>query len=77
MSFAVSDSTNSRINLNPAPVVDATTGQPAAPVEEKTFLQKYWIALVGVAFFILTQAAPEPPKQGAGAGGSAGTARAK
>lgn len=50
-------------------------GGPAAPVEEKSFLQKYWLPLLGVGFFVVSQLAPDDKtKQPAGAGGGAGGA---
>jgi hypothetical protein len=58
--------THGRINLAPPPVVDPSTGKAAEPVPEKSFLQKYWLPLLGVAFFVLSQVGPDPPRQGGG-----------
>ena len=57
---------DSRINLAPPPAVDPSTGKAAEPVPEKSFLQKYWLPLLGVGFFVISQMAPEPPQTGAG-----------
>jgi hypothetical protein len=51
------------VPINPA----GPDGKPVPPVEEKSFLQKYWLPLLGVGFFVISQMAPEDPKQAAGA----------
>ncbi|WOO85432.1 uncharacterized protein LOC62_07G008931 [Vanrija pseudolonga] len=50
-----------------APKLDAT-GQPEPPVEEKTFLQKYWFGIVCALLFIATNLGEEPKKDGQGQG---------
>ncbi|ORY23134.1 hypothetical protein BCR39DRAFT_549995 [Naematelia encephala] len=52
-------------SLAPPPAVDPSSGKPAAPIEEKTFLQKYWMPLVGIGLFVVTQLLPEPPEAAA------------
>ncbi|WWC89601.1 uncharacterized protein L201_004526 [Kwoniella dendrophila CBS 6074] len=52
-------------SLAPPPVVDPTTGTPAPPEVEKTFFQKYWMAIVGIALFFAMQMGPDEPKNGA------------
>jgi hypothetical protein len=44
-------------------------GKPIPPPEEKSFLQKYWLPLLGVGFFVISQMAPEE-KPKAAPGGS-------
>ena len=61
-------------SLAPPPVVDPTTGQPAPPPIEKSFLQKYWMPMLGLAVFSISQLAPDPPRA-AGASGGGGGAR--
>lgn len=38
-------------------------GGPAQPVEEKSFLQKYWLPLLGLGFFVVSQLAPDDKTQ--------------
>ncbi|OCF76278.1 hypothetical protein I204_03578 [Kwoniella mangroviensis CBS 8886] len=55
-------------SLAPPPTVDPTTGSPAPPEVEKTFFQKYWMYIVGIALFFAIQMGPDEPR-GGGAGG--------
>ncbi|WVN85091.1 uncharacterized protein L203_100233 [Cryptococcus depauperatus CBS 7841] len=48
--------------LGPPPVVDSTTGAPITPPPEKTFLQKYWMYIVGLALFFAVQMGPDEPR---------------
>ncbi|WVF71745.1 hypothetical protein IAT40_006553 [Kwoniella sp. CBS 6097] len=62
-------------SLSAAPAVDPTTGTVKAPEPEKSFFQKYWMYVIGVSLFLITQLGPDEPK--AGGGGGAGGAGAK
>ncbi|GFZ44232.1 hypothetical protein JCM24511_01954 [Saitozyma sp. JCM 24511] len=55
-----------------APVVDASTGLPAAPPVEKSFLQKYWLPIAGLVLFAVSQMGPDEPRRGGGGAGAAG-----
>jgi len=37
------------------------TGKPAEPVVEKTFIQKYWMPMLGLGLFLMAQMGPEKP----------------
>lgn len=50
----------------PIPVSTAPGGGPVTPPEEKSFLQKYWLPLLGVGFFVVSQLAPDDKPQQAG-----------
>ncbi|WVW83604.1 hypothetical protein I302_105625 [Kwoniella bestiolae CBS 10118] len=54
-------------SLAPPPTVDPSTGAPAPPEVEKTFFQKYWMYIVGIALFFAVQMGPDEPKGAAGA----------
>jgi hypothetical protein len=54
----------------PIPTAGAD-GKPIPPPVEKSFIQKYWLPMLGVGFFVISQMAPEEPKPAAGAGGAA------
>ncbi|KAL7420690.1 hypothetical protein Q5752_004641 [Cryptotrichosporon argae] len=49
------------------PVSLTTDGKAAPPVVEKTFLQKYWMVIVGLALFLVTQMGPDEPRAAAAA----------
>ncbi|WWC61596.1 uncharacterized protein I303_104180 [Kwoniella dejecticola CBS 10117] len=49
-------------NLAPPPTVDPSTGSPAPPEVEKSFMQKYWMYIVGLALFFAVQMGPDEPK---------------
>jgi len=49
-----------RPDLSPPPPPSVSPdGKPIVPEVEKTFLQKYWLPLLGVGFFVISQMAPE------------------
>ncbi|WVQ99147.1 hypothetical protein IAU59_006279 [Kwoniella sp. CBS 9459] len=58
-------------SLSAAPIVDPTTGTIKPPEPEKTFFQKYWMYVIGIALFLITQLGPDEPKAGGGGGGGA------
>ncbi|RSH80743.1 hypothetical protein EHS25_007079 [Saitozyma podzolica] len=65
----------SRPALTGAPAVDASTGLPAAPPVEKSFLQKYWLPIAGLVLFAVSQMGPDEPRRGGGAGAGAAGGR--
>jgi len=48
----------------PPPTPVGVDGKPVPPPEEKSFLQKYWLPLLGVGFFVISQMAPEDNTKG-------------
>ncbi|OCF40441.1 hypothetical protein I317_05744 [Kwoniella heveanensis CBS 569] len=55
-------------SLSAAPVVDPSTGTVVPPEPEKSFFQKYWMYVIGVSLFLITQLGPDEPKSGGGGG---------
>ena len=53
--------TDRRISLNPPPSLVPGTGKPAEPVVEKTFIQKYWMPMLGLGLFLMAQMGPDKP----------------
>ncbi|OXH34187.1 hypothetical protein J008_02777 [Cryptococcus neoformans] len=43
-------------------MVDSDTGAPVTPPPEKSFLQKYWMYILGIALFFAAQMGPEEPR---------------
>ncbi|WWC70468.1 uncharacterized protein I206_104419 [Kwoniella pini CBS 10737] len=62
--FSKSSHRTTSPNLAPPPTVDPSTGSPAPPEEEKSFMQKYWMYIVGIALFFAIQMGPDDPKGG-------------
>ena len=55
-----------RPDLSPPPPPSVSPdGKPIVPEVEKSFLQKYWLPLLGVGFFVISQMAPEEKKAAA------------
>ncbi|ORX36954.1 hypothetical protein BD324DRAFT_627825 [Kockovaella imperatae] len=49
-------------SLSPPPSLDKATGKVKEPEPEKTFFQKYWLAIVGIGFFAFSLLGPAPPE---------------
>lgn len=51
-------------------MIDSDTGAPVTPPPEKSFLQKYWMYIIGIALFFAAQMGPDEPRnQNRGASG--------
>jgi len=48
--------------LSPPPSIDHSTGQAITPPPEKSFLQKYWLPILGIAIFAMAQMGPDQPQ---------------
>ncbi|WRT66097.1 uncharacterized protein IL334_003050 [Kwoniella shivajii] len=58
-------------SLAAPPALDPSTGSPAQPEQEKSFAQKYWMYIVGLALFFAVQMGPDDKPAAAGSGGGA------
>ncbi|WVQ86823.1 hypothetical protein IAS59_000539 [Cryptococcus gattii] len=43
-------------------MIDSDTGAPVTPPPEKSFLQKYWMYIIGIALFFAAQMGPDEPR---------------
>ncbi|KAE8538836.1 hypothetical protein D1P53_005201 [Cryptococcus gattii VGV] len=43
-------------------MIDSDTGAPVTPPPEKSFLQKYWMYILGIALFFAAQMGPDEPR---------------
>ncbi|WVQ73085.1 hypothetical protein IAR50_002648 [Cryptococcus sp. DSM 104548] len=68
--FRTSNTVKTTLPLLGAPPVVDPTGAPVVPPPEKSFLQKYWMYIVGLALFFAVQMSPDEPREvGGGRGG--------